>query len=170
MLKGPKLLQKEHQSTFIISFPHFERTWFGKYLSQLYVKSYGYFVTNWLPMTIIVFESVRIYHPRFKCKCLKNQKLFIMFSFLFFNLHQVFNILREKMIVLVTWFRKLDTVKGLFRTLSKRHRFRTPFNSQYIKGCQTLAKGSQRELFSHNFHHSERIWYRKYLNQLYVKS
>ena len=49
MLKRPKLLQKDHESTFIIFFHHYQRTWFGKYLPQLYAKSWGCFLTHCLP-------------------------------------------------------------------------------------------------------------------------
>ena len=46
------------------------------------------------------------------------------------------------MIVIYTLFRKLETVKDLVRPFSKKHRFRTPFDSQHGKGSQTLAKYS----------------------------
>ena len=72
MLKGPKLLQKEHENTFIIFSHHSERTWFGKYLPQLYFKSYGCFVTRWLPMTTILFGNDRICCTWFKCNYLEN--------------------------------------------------------------------------------------------------
>ena len=44
------------------------------------------------------------------------------------------------MIVIPTLFRKLETVKDIVRPLSKKHRFRTPFDSQHVKGPQTLVK------------------------------
>ena len=46
------------------------------------------------------------------------------------------------MIVRPTLFRKLQTVKDMVRALSKKHRFRTPFDSQHVKGSQTLLKSS----------------------------
>ena len=125
ILKGAKLLEKKHESTFLIFFHHSERTWFAKYLNQLYVKSWECFVTQWLPMTTILFRIVIIYCPWFKCKYLKNEKLFIVFSFHFSNLHQVLNILREKIINIATLFQKLQTEKDLFRPLSKK----TPFQN-----------------------------------------
>ena len=39
-------------------------------------------------------------------------------------------------------FRKLQTVKDLVRPLSKKHRFRTPVESEHVKGSQTLGKYS----------------------------
>ena len=44
------------------------------------------------------------------------------------------------MMVLATLLRKLQTVKDLVTPLSKKLRFRTPFDSEHVKGCQTLVK------------------------------
>ena len=49
----------------------------------------------------------------------------MVFSFHFSNLHQVLNILREKIINIATLFQKLQTEKDLFRPLSKK----TPFQN-----------------------------------------
>ena len=54
------------------------------------------------------------------------------------------------MIVIATLLRKLEALKYLVRPLSKKHRFRTPFDSQYLKGSQTLVKSSG-EHFQHIF-------------------
>ena len=42
------------------------------------------------------------------------------------------------MIVIATLFRKLETMKDLDRLLSKKDRFRTPLESQHVKGSQVL--------------------------------
>ena len=47
---------------------------------------------------------------------------------------------KKKMIVAATLLRKLQGVKDFVRPLSKKHRFRTPFDSQNVKGSQTLVK------------------------------
>ena len=44
------------------------------------------------------------------------------------------------MIAIPTLFRKLQNVKNLVGALSKKHRSRTAFDSQRVKGSQTLAK------------------------------
>ena len=62
--------------------------------------------------------------------------------FHFWNLHQILNILKKKMIAIPTLFRKLQNVKNLVRPLSKKHRSRTPFESQHVKGSQTLVKSA----------------------------
>ena len=38
------------------------------------------------------------------------------------------------MIVIATLFGKLQTAKDSVRPLSKKYRFRTPFDSQHVKG------------------------------------
>ena len=50
----------------------------------------------------------------------QNEKHFLNFLFHFMNLHQMLNILIEKMIVRANVFPNLHTVKNVFRTLSKR--------------------------------------------------
>ena len=77
--------------------------------------------------------------------------------------------LQKKMIFIPALFRKLQTVKDLVRPLSKKHRFRTPFDSQHVKGSQTLVKSSW-EHFHYIVHHSERACFGIYLPQWYLKS
>ena len=54
----------------------------------------------------------------------------------------MFNILKEKMIVIATLFRKLQTVKDFASAISKKHRFRTPFDSKHGKGYKTLENSA----------------------------
>ena len=65
--------------------------------------------------------------------------------FHFWKLHQNLNILKKKMIVIAILFWKLQTVKDLVRPLSKKHRFRTSFETQHVKLCQTLVKSASEE-------------------------
>ena len=58
----------------------------------------------------------------------------------FWNLHQILNSLKKKLILIATLFEKLDTVKDLVRSLFQKDRLRNPFDSQHIKGSQTLVK------------------------------
>ena len=60
------------------------------------------------------------------------------------------------MIVIADVFAKLQTVKSLFRTPYKRHRFRACFDSQHLKASQILAKCPLERLY-HVFHHSQGI-------------
>ena len=70
-------------------------------------------------------------------------KTFSNFFFCYFlNLHQILNILKKKMIVIATFLRNLQAVKDLLRFLSKKHCFRTLFDSQHVKGSQTLVSSA----------------------------
>ena len=46
------------------------------------------------------------------------------------------------MIFIPTLFRKLQTVKDFLRPLSKKHHFRTRFDSQHVKVIEALVKSS----------------------------
>ena len=91
-------------------------------------------------MTSILFEIERIRCPGLNCNYLKNQKLFLIFPIHFWKLHQILNILEEKMIVIATLLRNLQAVKDLVRPLSKKQYFRTPIESQHVKESRILVK------------------------------
>ena len=85
----------------------------------------------------------------------ENEKLFLNLLPHFWNLYQILNILKDyhhsqKIIIIANLFPKLQTVKNLVRTLSKKRRFRTKFDSQHVKAFQILAK-SPWEPFYHVF-------------------
>ena len=46
------------------------------------------------------------------------------------------------MILIPTLFRKLQTVKDFLRPLSKKHHFRTRFDSQHVKVTEAVVKSS----------------------------
>ena len=61
----------------------------------------------------------------------------------FWNLHQIFKIFRKKKtIVIATLLRKIRAVKDLVTPLSQKHCLRTTFDSQHVKGSQTLLKSA----------------------------
>ena len=101
-------------------------------------------------MTNILFKIVRYCHSQFKCNYLKNEKLFLNLLLNFYNLCQIWNILKEEMILIANLFPKLQTAKNAVGALSKKRRFRTGFDSQHVKAFQILAK-SPREPFYHVF-------------------
>ena len=51
-------------------------------------------------------------------------------------------------------FLKLQTTKHFVRPMFQQRRFRTIFESQHVKGSQTLVKSAWQP-FYHIFHHSE---------------
>ena len=92
-------------------------------------------------MTTILFGIARICCPRFKRNYLSNEKLLLILLFHFWNLHKSLNILKKKKLLFIaTLFRKLQTVKDLVTPLSKKHRLRRHFDSEHVKGSQTLVK------------------------------
>ena len=58
------------------------------------------------------------------------------------------------MIVIANVFPKLQTVKDLVRSLSTKRCFWTFFDSQHVKGCQTLVKF----LWEHFYHIFSPLW------------
>ena len=80
----------------------------------------------------------------------EKQKIFPEFFFHLWNLHQFFNLFKERTIAIANLFPKLQTVKILVRPLSKKHRFRTRFGSQHVKASQIVPK-SPWDRFNHVF-------------------
>ena len=107
-------------------------------------------LTHSLSKPSILRRTVRIFRSLFKWYYFKKEQLFLGFLFHFWNLHEHWNIFKKRKIVIANVFPKLETVKDLVRPLSKKHRFRTSFNSQHVKGSQTLLK-SVWEHFYHIF-------------------
>ena len=93
---------------------------------------------------------MRISLSLLECNFVKNKKLFLNFLLHLCNLHQILNISKENNIVISNVFPKLQTVKDLVRSLSKKHRSRRSFNSQHVKGFQTLEKSAWKH-FYHTF-------------------
>ena len=69
-------------------------------------------------------------------------KFFSDFLVPFLEFTSNFEILKKQMIAISPFFRKLQNVKNMVRPLSKKHRSRTPFDSQHDKGSPTLAKSA----------------------------
>ena len=99
-------------------------------------------------MANILLNIVGIFGSWFKCNYLYNQKFFLIFLFHFWNLHQILNTLKKKMIAIPTLFRILQNMKNLARPFSKKHRSLTRFDSQHVEGPQTLVKSTWQ-----HFHH-----------------
>ena len=57
-------------------------------------------------------------------------------------------------------FRKLRTSKDVVRKMPKKLHFRTSFDSQHNKGCQTLLKSARQYLY-HVFPSLSEIWSQK---------
>ena len=70
----------------------------------------------------------------------ENQKLCLKFLFQFWNLHQILNILKKRIIVTASVFPKFQAMKILIRPLPKKLSFITPFDTQHVKASQILWK------------------------------
>ena len=90
-------------------------------------------------MASIPVKIVRICYSQLKCNYLKNLKLFLDFFLHFWNVHQIWNILKKRMIVIANVFPKVQTVKNLLRPLSKKRCFITRLNSQHVKASEIPA-------------------------------
>ena len=101
-------------------------------------------------MLSILFNIARICNSQLERNYVENEKLFLNFLFHWWNLHQISNILKKKMIAIANVFPKLQTVKNFVRPLPKKHRFGTCFDSQHVKMSQIHSK-SPWERFYHVF-------------------
>ena len=80
----------------------------------------------------------------------KKRKTFSPFFVPFRAFSSNFKHFEKKMIFIGNVFPKLPTVKELGRGLSKKHCFRTPFNSRHVKRSQMLMKSAW-QYFYHIF-------------------
>ena len=68
-------------------------------------------------MASILFNIARIFNSQFKCNYLKNEKLFLDFLLHFWNLAQILNILKKKVMVIANVFPNFKTVKNFVTPL-----------------------------------------------------
>ena len=54
---------------------------------------------------------------------------------------------RKKMALIPSVLLKLETAKNVVRKMSKKIRFKTPFDSQHAKGSQTLRNSSAKHFY-----------------------
>ena len=103
-------------------------------------------------MASILFKIVRICNSQFKYNYVKKEKIFLNFLHHIWNLLQILNIFKEKMIVIANVFAKLDTVKNFVRRLSKKpryfyHVFSSSFSMKLIWKMSPVVFGEILEVF-----------------------
>ena len=103
-----------------------------------------------MPRASILFNIARICNSQLKSNYLENEKHFPNFLFHLWNLHQISNILKRKVMVIANVFPELQTVKNFVRPLSKKRCFGRCFDSQHVNLSQLFAK-SPWEWFCHVF-------------------
>ena len=93
-------------------------------------------------MTSIHSAICRIFCNNFKRYYLKNERLFLDFLLKFWNMREIYNILKKRMRVLAYLFPKLLFRKDVATETSRRSCFRTPFGNQRVNGFETPLKGA----------------------------
>ena len=91
-------------------------------------------------MTSILFLTENIWRNQFGSNYLRNQKLFLNYFLHFRNLHEILTICNKKMSFIADLFAKLRTPKNVVRYMSKKSRFKGPFDRQLGKRVQTLLR------------------------------
>ena len=86
-------------------------------------------------MTSIHFATCRIFRNNFKRYYLKNGRLFLDFLLKFWNVREIYNILKKRMRVLAKLFPKEVPTET-----SRRSCFRTPLGNQRVNRFQTPLK------------------------------
>ena len=99
-------------------------------------------------MTSILFLTENIWVNQFGSNYLKNEKLFLEFFLHFPNRHEILNICEKKMTFMADLFAKLRTPKNVVRYMSKKSRFKRPFDLQHGKRVQTLLRSETQ----HRYH------------------
>ena len=97
-------------------------------------------LTHWPPMKGIHSATCRIFCNNFKRYYLKNGKLFQDFLLKFWNVREIYNILKKRMRIVAHLFPKLLFRKDVATETSRRSCFRRPFGNQRVKGFQTPLK------------------------------
>ena len=67
---------------------------------------------------------------------------FLIFFFYSWYLYQFLNILKKKILPIVYVFPKMQAARDVVKQMSKKHRFRTLFDSRHVKVFQRLVKSA----------------------------
>ena len=97
-------------------------------------------------MASILFVLVRICCNHTEMH-LKSQKRFLNILLHFRSQHQIWNVLKKRFSLIAYVFSKIKTGKNVLRPMSKKACFGTPFDSQHVKGIQTLVKSAWQHLY-----------------------
>ena len=98
-------------------------------------------------MTSILFVTENIWRNQFGSNYLKNEKLFLNFFLHFRDLHEILNICNKKMSFRADLFAQLRTPKNVVRYMSKKSRFKGPFDKQHCKRVQTLLRSGWQDSY-----------------------
>ena len=96
VLTGSKHCWSQNGTTIFLFFREFEINWVGKSLPYSNLNSCYCLLTRWLPMTSIPVEICRYCSNNFKRFYLNKETHFIEFCLYYWNVHQIWNILKKK--------------------------------------------------------------------------
>ena len=92
-------------------------------------------------------QNMQNFQQQLELHYLKNKRFFLQFLLLFSNLHQIYNLSKKKVSLLVSVFPKLLTQKEVVTWTSKAPCFRTPFGNQRVQEFQTLPKSARHHYY-----------------------
>ena len=98
-------------------------------------------------MTSILFLTENIWRNQFGSNFLKNEKLFLYYFLHFRNRHEILNIWKKQMSFIADLCAKLRTPKNVVRYMSKKSRFKGPFDRQHGKRVQTLLRSGPQDRY-----------------------
>ena len=113
VVTSPKNSWNMHKNTFVLLFHESEPNWVKKSYCYSDLRFKDSFVTGWLPTTSIVAVIERIYGYQFKPNYLKKHKLFPVLYLRFWNVHEIPNVLKKKLILIGQLFPNLLTPKNV---------------------------------------------------------
>ena len=98
-------------------------------------------------MGSIVFLIKAIWRNQFRCKYLRNKKLFLNFFLHFSNLVENLNIFKKKVSLVAEVFPKLRSPKNMVTSMSKNSSYKASFAKQHGKRTQRLLKFAWQHLY-----------------------
>ena len=98
-------------------------------------------------MTSIPVAICRFSYNKFKRFYLKSESLFVDFWLYFWNVHGIYNVLKNTKSILAQLLPKLLHPKEMLTEASKRSCFSTPFGNQRVNGFETLLMSAQHQYF-----------------------
>ena len=103
---------------------------------------FDWFLTQWLATTSYLVAIETNYHYQFKSNYLKNEDLFTAFSWTFWYLHEIYNLLK-KMSLIGQLFLELLTPKSGVIEMHNRACFWKPFGSECLTYAQKRLKSAE---------------------------
>ena len=99
-------------------------------------------------MISILFVIVKFYRNQFKCNYLRYILLFLKFFAPFLKSTSILEHFSKRITLKDDVFPKIRSAKEMVRWMSTTPSFRTSFDSQHVKGSQTLIETAQQHFYN----------------------